>query len=217
MKQMVELGDKYLWVQIFENRGAMMGCSNPHPHCQIWASSFMPNDPYLEDLNQKAYYQKHGRPLLDDYVKKELQKQERIVWENKEWLIVIPYWACWPFETLVLPKRHISRMTDMDGEQQKSLAQALRAIVAKYDNLFHCSFPYSMGFHGAPTGPKIEDDFSYWTFHGKFLPPLLRSATVKKFMVGYELLAQAQRDLTPEKAVEVLRAQPDVHYKLREV
>lgn len=215
IRQMEELGEIYLWVQIFENRGAMMGCSNPHPHCQVWASSFLPNEAYIEDLHQKQYYENHGRPLLQDYLQKEIQKVERIVWENKHWLIVVPYWALWPFETLVLPKRQIQRMTDMNTEEKKALAQALRVIVAKYDNLFHCSFPYSMGFHGAPTGPKLKDEFAYWTFHAKFLPPLLRSATIKKFMVGYELLAQAQRDLTAEKAAEILRNQPNIHYKLR--
>lgn len=216
VKQLEELGEKYLWVQIFENRGAMMGCSNPHPHCQLWVSSFMPNEPKLRDLHQREYYEKHGRPLLQDYVQKEMQKNERIVWQNSEWLIVVPYWAIWPFETMVLPKRQVQRFTDLDDSQKQELGHALQAIVSKYDNMFKCSFPYSMGWYGAPTGPKLREDQPYWTFHGCYFPPLLRSATIKKFMVGYELLAQAQRDLTPEKAAGVLRDLPDKHYKLTE-
>lgn len=214
IRQMQELGEKYLWVQIFENRGAMMGCSNPHPHCQIWASSFMPNDPALKDFHQREYFEKHGRPMLQDYVQKELQKKERIVFENEEWAILVPYWAVWPFETMVLPKRQVQRFTALDNSQRQTLACAVKAIVAKYDNMFKCSFPYSMGWHGAPTGPKMTHDLPYWTFHGCYYPPLLRSATVKKFVVGYELLAQMQRDLTPEKAAKVLRELSTTHYKL---
>lgn len=189
-----------------------MGCSNPHPHCQIWASNFFPNEPKAKDLHQREYFEKYGRPLLQDYLQKELVKSERLVYQNTEWVILIPYWAIWPFETLVLPKRQIQRITDLDDSQKEALAVALKVIVAKYDNVFKCSFPYSMGWHGAPTGPKANESLPYWTFHGCYFPPLLRSASIKKFMVGYELLAQAQRDLTPEKAAEVLRQQPEIRF-----
>lgn len=205
--QTKELGAKYSWVQIFENRGQIMGCSNPHPHCQVWASSFLPNEAKLKDENQLLYFKKHGRRLLEHYTKQEIVKKERIVCENDEWIVVIPYWATWPFETMVLPKRHVKRMTDLDENQQLWLAKLLQVLIAKYDNLFKCSFPYSMGWHGAPTGEYLDKNQDHWTFHGLYYPPLLRSATVKKFMVGYELLAQAQRDLTPEKAAGMLREQ----------
>ncbi|KAJ8922405.1 hypothetical protein NQ315_004351 [Exocentrus adspersus] len=212
LRQMEELGRDYLWVQIFENRGAMMGCSNPHPHCQIWASSFFPNEPRIKDGNLRKYYDKYKRPMLQDYVEKELQKRERIVYENDEWVVLVPYWAVWPFETMVLPKRQIQRFTDVDCKQKEALAKTLQVTVAKYDNLFKCKFPYSMGWHGAPTGPLLGECHPYWTFHGMYYPPLLRSATVKKFMVGYELLAQAQRDLTAEKAAGLLREQPETRF-----
>lgn len=212
MKQTKELGKKYKWVQLFENRGAMMGCSNPHPHCQIWASSFLPNEPYLKDLHQLEYFKKFGKPLLQDYLQKELKKRERIVWDNNDWAIVVPYWALWPFETMILPKQQIQRFTDLNQQQKLSLAETLQILVAKYDNLFKCNFPYSMGWHGAPTGPDTNENQPHWTFHACYFPPLLRSATVKKFMVGYELLAQAQRDLTPEKAADMLRQQCDKRF-----
>ncbi|XP_030756044.1 probable galactose-1-phosphate uridylyltransferase [Sitophilus oryzae] len=213
IKQTEILGKKYVWVQLFENRGQMMGCSNPHPHCQIWSTSFLPNEARITDLNLRKYYQKHQRPLLQDYLEKELKKKERIVVENKEWLVVIPYWAVWPFETMVLPKRQILRFTDTDQAQREALAEILPILVSKYDNLFKCNFPYSMGWHGAPTGEKLNQCQPHWTFHGLYYPPLLRSATVKKFMVGYEMLAQAQRDLTPEKAAALLREQQNVRFK----
>lgn len=207
-KQITELGQRYQWVQIFENKGQIMGCSNPHPHCQIWASSFMPNEPKIKDKMQKAYYEKHGSRLLDDYVKKELQNGERIVCVNDHWVALVPFWAVWPFETMILPRESIKRFTDVTDEQKQGLAVILKELTIKYDNLFKCSFPYSMGWHGAPTGPALNEAQEHWTFHGIYYPPLLRSATVKKFMVGYELLAQAQRDLTPEKAAEMIKNQP---------
>lgn len=213
IKQMLDLGKKYTWVQIFENKGAVMGCSNPHPHCQIWASSFMPNEPKLKDTNQKDYFAKYGKPMLMDYVNKELEKKERLVVTNDDWVVVVPYWAVWPYETMVLPRRHVSRMTDLTETEKTSLADIIKRLTTKYDNLFECSFPYSMGWHGAPTGPCLQDDVQHWVFHGCYYPPLLRSATVKKFMVGYEMLAQAQRDLTAEQAAEKLRVLPEVHYK----
>ncbi|RZC42887.1 GalP UDP tr C and/or HIT domain containing protein, partial [Asbolus verrucosus] len=178
----------------------------------IWASNFIPNEPKAKDQHQREYYEKYGRPLLQDYVKKELEKKERIVYENDEWVIVVPYWAVWPYETLVLPKRQIQRFVDLDNAQKETLAKALKAIVAKYDNIFKCNFPYSMGWHGAPTGNKFDEEMPYWTFHGCYYPPLLRSATVKKFMVGYEMLAQSQRDITPETAASILRSQSEVRF-----
>ncbi|KAA0190017.1 hypothetical protein HAZT_HAZT001703 [Hyalella azteca] len=213
ISEMEVLGPKFNWVQIFENKGAMMGCSNPHPHCQIWASSFIPNEARIKHEKQKQYFEQHGRPMLMDYVHKELEKQERIVCSNDSWLVLVPYWAVWPYETMVLPKEHVRRFTDLTPEQRDSLADIIRQITTRYDNLFSCSFPYSMGWHGAPTGDHLQDPNEHWTFHGMFLPPLLRSATVKKHMVGYELLAQAQRDLTAEQAAQKLRDLPSVHYK----
>ncbi|XP_017761129.1 PREDICTED: probable galactose-1-phosphate uridylyltransferase [Eufriesea mexicana] len=211
--EMLELGEKWTWVQIFENRGALMGCSNTHPHCQIWASSFLPNEAKIKDRFLSDYYNRNKKPLLIDYVQKELFKKERIVLENRDWVVLVPFWAVWPYETMVLPKKQVSRMQDLTESEQESLAVIMKRLCTRYDNLFHCSFPYSMGWHGAPTGPYVKQDYPYWTFHGIYLPPLLRSATVKKHMVGYELLAQAQRDLTPEQAAEKLRNSSDFHYK----
>ncbi|KAJ8959293.1 hypothetical protein NQ318_021978 [Aromia moschata] len=203
IRQTSELGKRYLWVQVFENRGSHDGLFQPPPALP---------DLGLDDLNLRKYYEKHGRPMLQDYVQKELKKRERIVYENCEWLVVVPFWACWPFETMVLPKRQIQRFTDVDDAQKVALAHTLQALVAKYDNLFKCNFPYSMGWHGAPTGDKFGESHPHWTFHGLYYPPLLRSATVKKFMVGYELLAQEQRDLTPEKAAATLREQSEKRF-----
>lgn len=214
--EMNTLGKLYDWVQIFENKGAIMGCSNPHPHCQIWSSSFLPNEARIKDHYQLEYFKKHKVPLLMDYMQKEVQKKERIVIENDHWIVVVPFWAVWPFETMVLPKSHIKRLTDLNDKQKTSLADIIKSLTTKYDNLFHTSFPYSMGWHGAPTGSRKQDDASHWVFHGLYYPPLLRSATIKKFMVGYELLAQSQRDLTAEQAADRLRKQCNVHYKLQE-
>ncbi|XP_029037936.1 probable galactose-1-phosphate uridylyltransferase isoform X3 [Osmia bicornis bicornis] len=213
ISEMLELGEKWTWVQIFENRGALMGCSNTHPHCQIWASSFLPNEAKIKDRFLSDYYNRKKKPLLIDYMQKELLKKERVVFETRDWVVLVPFWAIWPYETMVLPKKQVSRMQDLTECQQESLAVAMKRLCTKYDNLFQCSFPYSMGWHGAPTGQYIREDFPYWTFHGIYLPPLLRSATIKKHMVGYELLAQAQRDLTPEQAAEKLRNLSDSHYK----
>uniref|UniRef100_A0A0K8RJJ8 Galactose-1-phosphate uridylyltransferase n=1 Tax=Ixodes ricinus TaxID=34613 RepID=A0A0K8RJJ8_IXORI len=212
--QTAELGKKYTWVQVFENKGDIMGCSNPHPHCQIWASSFLPNEPRIKDRTQRAYYEKHGRPLLVDYISKELVKRERIVIETKYWVAVVPFWAVWPYETMLVPKRHVTRLFDLDAAERSDLADAMKLLLTKYDNLFQVSFPYSMGWHGAPTGKFDNEDMAHWQLHAIYLPPLLRSAAVKKFMVGYEMLAQPQRDLTPEQAAATLREQPDIHYKV---
>uniref|UniRef100_A0A8B9L377 Galactose-1-phosphate uridylyltransferase n=1 Tax=Astyanax mexicanus TaxID=7994 RepID=A0A8B9L377_ASTMX len=194
-----ELGPTYPWVQIFENKGAMMGCSNPHPHCQVWASSFLPNEPALAERCQREYLQKHGEPMLLQYARMEAQAQERLVLENEHWLVVVPYWATWPFQTLLLPRRHVLRLPDLTSQERDSLASIMKRLLTKYDNLFEVSFPYSMGWHGAPTGSHLKEDMSHWQLHAHYYPPLLRSASVRKFMVGYEMLAQEQRDLTPEQ------------------
>jgi|TARA_B100000959_G_scaffold260782_1_gene297643 UDPglucose--hexose-1-phosphate uridylyltransferase len=206
------LGQAYKWVAVFENKGAMMGCSNPHPHGQVWASDFLPNEVAQEDACQKEYFQTHGQALLADYAKAELDKGERMVVENSHWVAVVPYWAVWPFETLVLPRRPIQRLADLGDEERSALADLIKRLTTRYDNLFKTEFPYSMGWHGAPND---SGDYRYWQLHAHFFPPLLRSATVRKFMVGYEMLAEAQRDLTAETAAEKLRKLPDVHYKQR--
>ncbi|WP_293731488.1 galactose-1-phosphate uridylyltransferase [uncultured Actinobacillus sp.] len=210
--QLNELGQQYQWVQIFENKGAAMGCSNPHPHGQIWANSFLPNEVAREDENQRKYYEKYGSILLVDYAKRELEQKERIVVETKHWVAVVPYWAVWPFETLLLPKAHVKRLTELTAEQSQDLAVILKKLTTKYDNLFEISFPYSMGFHAAPFNGKENE---HWQLHAHFYPPLLRSATVRKFMVGYEMLGESQRDLTAEQAAARLRELSDIHYKHR--
>lgn len=208
-EQLLELGLQYPWVQIFENKGAAMGCSNPHPHGQIWANSFLPNEIAREDLMQRQYLQQHGSVLLVDYVQQELQRKERIVVETEHWVAVVPFWAVWPFETLLLPKAHVKRLTDLTATQRDDLAVAIKQLTTKYDNLFSTSFPYSMGFHGAPFN---QENNQHWQLHAHFYPPLLRSATVRKFMVGYEMLAESQRDLTAEQAAARLAALPTIHY-----
>ncbi len=201
-QQFIELSETYKWVQIFENKGTVMGCSNPHPHGQIWASDFLPNEMFKERQTQQLYYTKHHYPLLLDYAEQELQSRERIVEENEHWLVVVPYWAVWPFETLLLPKIMISDWTVITVEQIKNLAAILKALLSRYDKLFNVSFPYSMGWHCAPLSEKERNA---WQLHAHFYPPLLRSASVKKFMVGYEMLAEPQRDFTPEQAAKILR------------
>ncbi|XP_060062551.1 galactose-1-phosphate uridylyltransferase-like [Ylistrum balloti] len=209
-----DLGKKFEWVQIFENKGAMMGCSNPHPHCQIWASSFIPNEPSVKDRTQRQYMEKHKKPLLLDYVQQELEKKERVILQNDCWVWLVPYWAVWPYETMLLPRRHVLRIQDLTDQERESLADIMKKLLSKYDNMFDISFPYSMGWHGAPTGKMYEKDNNHWQLHALYYPPLLRSATVKKFMVGYEMLAQFQRDLSAEQAADKLRNLPDIHYKL---
>ena len=211
----LERQKKYRWIQIFENKGAMMGCSNPHPHCQIWSSNFLPNEATVSDRCQLQYIQKYGRCMLVDYAAKESKSGERTIVENKEWIAVVPYWATWPYQALLLPKRHVQRLPDLTDNEQHSLAEIMKHLLIKYDNLFETSFPYSMGWHGAPTGPDLSRDNSHWQLHAHYYPPLLRSATVRKFMVGYEMLAQPQRDLTAEQAAEKLRNLSGVHYKTK--
>ncbi|MGB2869576.1 MAG: UDP-glucose--hexose-1-phosphate uridylyltransferase [Bacteroidota bacterium] len=210
--QIDELGKKYSWVQIFENKGEMMGCSNPHPHCQIWASTSIPNEPAKEDVHQRAYWNKHGKTLLQDYMRFERRNGERVLLENPHWSVVVPFWAEWPFETLLLPKRHVLRLPNVNTTARDALADILQKLLVRYDNLFDISFPYTMGWHGAPFGRR---DYSHWQLHAHVFPPLLRSAAVKKFMVGYELLAEPQRDITPEQAAERLKNVSDIHYLAR--
>lgn len=194
--QYQELSTKYKWVQIFENKGAIMGCSNPHPHGQIWAQSELPNEATNESKQQQNYFAKHQRQLLIDVAHQELEKQTRVVASNDEWVAVVPFWAVWPFETLLMPLQQ--KMTILEADS-KPLASILKDLLQKYDRLFGVSMPFSMGWHNAPGNQES------WTLHAHFYPPLLRSATVKKFMVGYEMLSEPQRDLTPEAAAERLR------------
>lgn len=209
--QVTELGRTYRWVQLFENKGAAMGCSNPHPHGQVWAGSALPNEAAAEDSHQRRCFEQQGSPLLLQAVQRELQRQERVVAQNEHWVALVPFWALWPFETLLLPRRHVLRVPDLSEAERDSLADILRRLLIRYDNLFETSFPYSMGWHGAPLD---HDDYPHWQLHAHFYPPLLRSATVKKFMVGYEMLAEPQRDITPEQAAERLRDLSEIHYKL---
>lgn len=211
-EQARELGERRRWVQIFENKGAAMGCSNPHPHGQVWAGDFLPTLPAREDEAQRRYTQENDSVLLCDYLKQELEAQERIVEQNAHWAMLVPYWALWPFEYLLLPKRHALRLPELTPEERASLADILKKSLTRYDNLFETSFPYSMGWHGAPSD---EGDYAHWQLHAHFYPPLLRSASVRKFMVGYEMLAEPQRDLTPELAAKRLNEVSDVHYKQR--
>lgn len=194
--------DEIGYVQIFENRGAMMGSSNPHPHCQIWATGHVPNEPLAEGQAQLSYLQEHGTTLLADYLDQELAAGERVVCSNDAFVAVVPYWAVWPFETLLLSRTQIGSFVDFTDAESKGLADILHQVTSTYDKLFNTSFPYTMGFHQRPTDGAPHPE---WTFHGHFYPPLLRSAEIRKFMVGFEMLGMPQRDITPEKATEMLR------------
>lgn len=198
------------YIQIFENKGDMMGCSNPHPHGQIWASSSIPLELEKETNQQKQYYETHNRSLLSDYIDVEIEQNERIVIENEHFLVVVPFWAVWPYETMVISKRHVTDISTFNEQEKKSLADILKKLTIKYDNLFNISFPYSAGMHQSPVNDGSHEE---WHWHMHFYPPLLRSATVKKFMVGYEMLGMPQRDITPEMAAEKLRQLSNVHYK----
>ncbi|MFL9830275.1 UDP-glucose--hexose-1-phosphate uridylyltransferase [Flavobacterium sp. ST-87] len=197
-------------VQIFENKGSVMGCSNPHPHGQIWAQSSLPTQVQKTQDSLKAYFDKNGTNLLQDYLQQELLKKERVVVENDHFAAIVPFWAIWPFETMIISKRHITKITDFTEDEVIAFAEVLKKLTTKYDNLFETSFPYSSGIHQAPTDGEEHPE---WQFHMHFYPPLLRSASVKKFMVGYEMMGESQRDITPEKSAEMLRNLSDVHYK----
>jgi UDPglucose--hexose-1-phosphate uridylyltransferase len=204
VEQFVDLGARpeIRWVQIFENRGAMMGCSNPHPHCQIWAGSSIPTEPAKELAAMAAYHDSHSSCLLCDYRAQEEIARERIVCENDQFVVVVPFWAVWPFETMLLSRRHIASIDETTPDERDALAAILRQLTGAYDRLFDISFPYSMGFHQRPTDGKAYPGMH---LHAHYHPPLLRSATVRKFLVGYEFLAMPQRDITPESAAARLR------------
>jgi UDPglucose--hexose-1-phosphate uridylyltransferase len=204
---MAEEGIAY--VQVFENKGAMMGCSNPHPHSQIWASSAVPNEPQKEITMMGKYRNQHESCLICDYLAEEIRRGERVVACNRSFAVIVPFWAVWPFETLLISRRHSASLADLSAEEIGDLAEIMQEITTRYDNLFRTSFPYSMGFHQTAKGTAAE----LFHLHAHFYPPLLRSATVKKFMVGYELLAMPQRDIPAEAAAERLRSQSDIHYK----
>ena len=197
------------YVQVFENKGAAMGCSNPHPHGQIWASAAVPHVPARKLAMQQRYAERHGRDLLGDYLARELEMGDRVVCRNEAWVAVVPFWAVWPFETMVIPVRQVDDLRSLGGDERDELADILRRLTARYDNLFQCSFPYSMGWHGRPVDGR---DYPGCRLHAVFFPPLLRSASVRKFLVGYEMTAEPQRDLTAEAAAARLRALPDAHY-----
>lgn len=200
------------YVQIFENKGAMMGCSNPHPHGQIWASENLPNEPAREQTAQESYLSSRGTCLLCDYLALEEKEGVRVVCANAHFVALVPFWAVWPFETMLVGRRHITSLEELTGAERDGLAGIIRRLAIRYDNLFETSFPYSMGFHQRPTDGREHPE---WHLHAHFYPPLLRSATVKKFMVGYEMLATPQRDITPEEGAGRLRRLPEVLYKRR--
>lgn len=206
-----DLGARFRWVQVFENRGETMGVSNPHPHGQIWAGTALPREAAKEDTAQRRRHEATGRRLLLDYADQEAGGP-RVVEEDDEWLVVVPFWAAWPFETLVVARRPATRLPELDDRQRDALAAMLIRLLGRYDNLFHHPFPYSMGWHQAPFDASPHD---HWQLHAHFYPPLLRSATVRKFMVGYELLAETQRDLSAEEAAERMRAVSPIHHRLR--
>lgn len=200
------------YIQIFENKGAIMGCSNPHPHGQIWAQGSIPVEIEKESVQQQKYWQSKGKSLLSAYLEVELQKGERIVIDNEHFVALVPFWASWPYETLVVSKIHRQDIRQFSEDEKLDLARTLKELTIRYDNIFKTSFPYSAGMHQAPVNFGQQD---FWHWHMHFYPPLLRSATVKKFMVGYEMLANPQRDITPEFAAQVLRDQSELHYKFK--
>lgn len=194
------------YIQIFENKGELMGCSNPHPHGQIWSLNDIPSEIENETQRQKTYFDRSGKNLLSDYLQLELRLNERIVCENDHFVALVPFWAIWPFETMILSRRQVQYITEFSQEEQASFASILKKLTILYDNLFNTSFPYSAGMHQAPVNHGKHPE---WTWHMHFYPPLLRSSSVKKFMVGYEMLASPQRDITPEWAAEKLKSLSD--------
>ena len=211
-----ELGgmDWIKYVQIFENRGAMMGASNPHPHGQIWSTGFVPDEPATETLAQQEHLARTGHCLLCDYIEAEHAAGERVIFENDHFAALVPWWAVWPFEVLLVSRRHAGAMPEFTADERDGLADALKRLTTRYDNLFETSFPYTMGFHQSPTDDEKHPE---WHFHAHFYPPLLRSATVRKFMVGFEMLGMPQRDITPESAAERLRACSEEHFWPRDL
>lgn len=213
-QQYDELGSKEFinHVQIFENKGQIMGCSNPHPHGQIWAQSSIPTAVVKTQENLKFYFERTGRSLLEDYLQKELKADERIILENESFVALVPFWAVWPYETMIISKRKAGNILEFSESEKYNLAELIKDLTTKYDNLFEISFPYSAGIHQSPTDGLSHPE---WHFHMHFYPPLLRNAEVKKFMVGYEMLAEAQRDITPEQSAEILKNLSSIHYKSR--
>lgn len=194
------------YVQVFENKGELMGCSNPHPHGQVWATGSVPTRPARLLATQQRYYQGQGRDLIGDYLEQELRAADRLVCANEDWVALVPFWAVWPFETMVVPRRRVADLVSLSPGEADALADVLKRLLVRYDNLFSCSFPYTMGWQGRPADDEPHPE---WRLFASFLPPLLRSATVRKFLVGYELAAEPQRDLTPEDAAARLRASPE--------
>ena len=196
-------------VQIFENKGEIMGCSNPHPHGQIWAQSSIPEEPRKKTVQQRKYFDEHGKSLLLDYLSQELEINERIVIENDDFVALVPFWATWPYETMIVPRKHYRHIGQLNPSEEISFAKIIKELTTKYDNLFEVSFPYSAGIHQSPTDGQEHKE---WHFHMSFYPPLLRSAEVKKFMVGYEMFGNPQRDITAEQAAETLNSLSSEHY-----
>lgn len=197
------------YIQVFENKGDIMGCSNPHPHGQIWALNDIPGELGKETLQQKNHFEKYGRSLLDDYLQLEIKQKERIIYANEYFVALVPFWAIWPYETMIISRRHVQNVMQFTTEENKALASLLKQLTIRYDNLFNTSFPYSAGMHQSPVN---DGEHPEWHWHMHFYPPLLRSATIKKFMVGYEMLANPQRDITPEWAAEKLCSVSTIHY-----
>ena len=197
-------------VQIFENKGAIMGCSNPHPHGQIWAQSSVPLEIVKKTQQQAAHYEQHQRSLLGDYLAQEIAVGERVVLQNDYFVALVPFWAVWPYEAMIVPRRAMPDITGLSSEEVTAFATIFKALTIRFDNVFQTSFPYSMGIHQRPTDGLPHEE---WHWHMSFYPPLLRSATVKKFMVGYEMFAEPQRDITAEMAAQTMREVPEVHYK----
>lgn len=210
-KEYTELGAQQgiNYVQIFENKGELMGCSNPHPHGQIWSQASVPSEVQKKSDSQKVYWKKNQRSLLADYLDQEMRSGERIIIENADFVALVPFWAVWPYECMIIPRAHLQHIGQLDARQESAFADILKRLTIKYDNLFQTSFPYSSGIHQCPTDGK---SYPEWHFHMSFYPPLLRSKTVKKFMVGYEMFAGPQRDITAEEAAETLRRLSDIHY-----
>ncbi len=205
----IALNPSIKYIQIFENKGELMGCSNPHPHGQIWSQSHVPMEPLKETIQQQQYFKVNGKSLLSAYLATELKQEERIIADNAHFAALVPFWAIWPYEAMIISKRHVTNILEFTTEEKKSFAEILKVLTTKYDNLFSTSFPYSAGMHQAPVN---DGEHPEWHWHMHFYPPLLRSATVKKFMVGYEMLANAQRDITPEFAAQQLKQLSNIHY-----